>query len=66
MFHPLNAAGAVETPRDKGKSGTNFVHTHDPFKTWTQGPQLMPSLMPAGFEVKHLRRMHKERVFDSN
>lgn len=64
LFHSLNPAGVVEAPRDESKRATNFTHTHDPFKTRTQDPQLMPSLMSAGFEVKHLhpRRMEEESL----
>lgn len=52
LFHPLNPG--VEVPRDKEKSGANFIHTHHPFKTWIQDPQLMPSSMPGGSEVRYI------------
>ena len=54
LFHPLNPVGAMEAPRNKAKSGADSIHTHRPFKTWTEDPQSMPSSMPGGSEVRYI------------
>lgn len=44
-------SGAVEAPRDKAKSKKLY---HQLFGTWTQDPQLMPTSMPGGSEVRYI------------